>query len=175
MALPELPFAAGVIFPPTWVVIHNGDASDKAVADAIVAYLMAKFPPVLAVTREVLPEEDPDPLDLMVHGVIIVGGPVCWWPGTSHWHMAYLEAMDPGWVNRGTEAAPIWLIVQKEPKAYETNAAMACLISSVAGALPWLSVWNVAGMTREATVQAGELFCAGETLGVWVNKVKQGV
>lgn len=178
MALPELPFEVptlGAVFPPTWVVIDCGDASDKTVSEAIVSYLMSKFPPVLAVRREVLPEDEPDPLDLMAHGVIIVGGPAVWWAGKSHWHMKYLGAMDPGWVNKGTDAAPIWWIVQKAPTAYETNAQLAALISSVTGQFPWLTVFNVAGEIFTATVQAGELFCAGETKGVWINKVKVGV
>ena len=172
MALPELAPTFGPVFPPTWVVIDCGDPGDKAVSEAIVAYLMAKFPPVLAVRREVLPADEPDPIDLMAHGVIIVGGPAPWWTGASHWHMTYLVAMDPGWVNKGTEAAPVWKIAQTDP-AVETADAKACLISSVVGGLPWLAVYNVAGMTAEGTVQAGELFCAGETKGIWINKVKQ--
>jgi len=164
--------AFSVAFPPTWVVIDNGHPSDKEVSEKIVDYLMTKFPPVIAVRKEVPPKEEPDPLDFMFHGVIIVGGPACWWPGETKWHMKYLEAMDPGWENRGTEEAPIFWIVKREPKPYETIHEMACLISSTTGEFPWLSVWNVAGMSGYATVQAGELFREGERRGIWINKVK---
>jgi len=172
--LPQLPIEGasplGVVFPPTWIVIHNGDPSDKAVAEKIVDYLMTKLPPVIAMMREVLPEETPDPMDLLAHGVIIVGGPACWWPGESHWHMKYFEKMDPGWENKGTLETPVWMIVQTEPEVYETDSTLAAVITSVMGAFPWLNVFNVAGYTVGATVQAGELFCEGKLRGIWIDK-----
>ena len=170
-ALPALPGVGGTAFPPTWVVIHNGNTSDAAVADKIVAYLMAQFPPVLAVSREVAPDADPDPMDFMFHGVIIVGGPPCWWPSTSHWHLAYLLAMDPGWKNEGTETVPVWHIVRKSP-ALDVLNTTASLISSIAGQFPWLSVFNVAGAGADS-VKAGDLFCAGERSGIWIGDTKQ--
>lgn len=172
MTTPSLPGVGSTSFPPTWVVIHNGNASDSAVADTIVSYLMSQFPPVLAVSREVAPDADPDPMDFMFHGVIIVGGPACWWPSASHWHLAYLLAMDPGWKNKGTETAPVWVIVRKDP-AFETSVSGAQLITSIAGQFPWLAVFNVAGMDAPDAVKAGDKFCAGERSGIWIGDVKQ--
>jgi len=174
--LPTLPIEGasplGVIFPPTWLVIHNGNPVDKEVAEKIVDYLMTKMPPVIAMAREILPDADPDPMDLLAHGIIIVGGPAAWWPSASHWHLKYLEAMNPGWENKGTPETPIWMIVQKNETIYETDNIMSAVISNVMGAFPWLTVWNVVGYTDAATVQAGELFCAGEMKGIWIDKQK---
>jgi hypothetical protein len=174
-SLPELPGVGtlpsfGTSFPPTWVVIHNGNVSDKAVADKIVSYLMSQFPPVLAVSKEVAPDADPDSMDFMVHGIIIVGGPACWWPSTSHWHLTYLLAMDPGWKNEGTEADPVWHVVRTSP-ALDVRDMTASLISSIAGQFPWLTVFNVAGFVD--SVKAGDLFCAGERSGIWIGDTKQ--
>lgn len=158
------PPAIGMMFPPTWVVIDNGtDASDAAVSEAIVTYLQAKFPPLLARRVVVPPGKEPDPFDLMAHGVIVVGS-----PGANAFLEKYVSAMDPTF-DKTTGA---WRIVKKAPP-YETSDPMACLITSCPGMFPWLSVWLVAGIDRAATAQAGELFCAGETKGVWVNRVKQ--
>ena len=172
--LPKLPFQEGaefplglVAFPPTWVVIDNGHPSDAEVSKKIVSYLRTRFPPVLAVRRVVPTGEEPDPMDLMAHGVIVVGG-----PAANPFLDRYLARMDPTWENRGTEAAPMWWIVKGEPIKYETNYHMSCLITSCRGTFPWLRVYNVAGQSAYATVDAGDLFCAGETRGVWINKTK---
>jgi hypothetical protein len=169
--LPALPGVGSTAFPPTWVVIHNGNASDKAVADTIVSYLMSQFPPVLAVSREVAPDADPDPMDLMFHGVIIVGGTTCW-TAPSKWHLAYMTAMDPGMKNKGTEAAPVWVYARKSP-ALEVSGSGSQLISSIAGQFPWLAVFNVQGWNAIDTVHAGDKFCAGERSGIWKGDVKQ--
>jgi len=170
-SLPALPGVGSTAFPPTWVVIHNGNASDKAVADKIVSYLMSQFPPVLAVSTEVAPDADPDPMNFMFHGVIIVGGPSAW-TATSKWHLTYLAAMDPGWKNIGTEAAPVWVMARKTP-AFQTTDPDCQLINSIAGQFPWLAVFNVAGWTDLSTVKAGDKFCAGERSGIWIGDVKQ--
>lgn len=172
--LPEFPIEApslGVMFPPTWLVIHNGNPIDKEVATKIADYLMSKMPPLIAMAREILPDADPDPMDLLAHGIIIVGRPTSW-SSASKWHLKYLEAMNPGWENKGTVETPLWMIVQKNETIYETDNILATIISSTMGAFPWLTVWNVVGYTDAATVQAGELFCAGETKGIWIDKQK---
>lgn len=156
-------------FPPTWVVIDNGYPTDKETSEKIVDYLSKRVPPVIAFRREVPPDQDPDPLDIRAHGIIIVGGPKCWWPSESKWHWKYLSKMNPGWLNIGSVEAPDFQIFKN---SYITKDEMACLISKASGELPWLEVWNVAGISAEATVQAGELFCSGEIMGVWINKVK---
>jgi hypothetical protein len=180
MALPTLPIelpTLGAVFPPTWVVIDNGHPSDKAVSEKIVDYLMTKFPPVLAVRREVPAGEEPDPADLMAHGVIAVGG-----VGAQPWLRKYNEKMDPRVEeNDGTVdfvepiARPIH-IVKKEP-AYdhacvEDTTLGQFLISSCTGAFPWLTVFQVNGYFAEDTVKAGDKFCEGETKGIWVGGVK---
>lgn len=162
VSLPEIPRPFGAAFPPTWVVIDNGDLVDKEVSEKIVAYLTSKMPPVLAARRYVPTGENPDPMDLMANGVIIVGGPIAN-PFLANYNF------DPGWLNKGTTAVPSWYIANADP-VYETNAPMAALITSCVGAFPWLTVCSVGGMTREATLQAGELFCDGETKGIWINK-----
>ena len=164
LPIPDIPRPFGTMFPPTWVVIDNGDLVDKLVSERIVAYLTSKAPPVLAARREVPLGQKPDQMDLMAHGVIIVGGPVA-----NPWLSNY--SFNPGWLNKGTPEVPIWVIANSN---YETAADMACLITSAMGSLPWLTVMNVAGMTRESTVQAGELFCLGETKGIWINMEKVG-
>lgn len=171
----ESPLAALVAFPPSWVVIDNGHPTDKETSEKIVEYLMAKFPPVVAVRREVLSEEEPDPLDLMAHGIIIVGG-----PGANAFLRKYNEKMDPRYEeNDGTLdfvdiALPLHM-VKKEPEPYDhicVDTAEQLLISSCMGALPWLTVFQVAGYHAAGTVKAGEKFCEGETKGIWVNGEK---
>lgn len=167
--IPDIPRPFGTMFPPTWVVIDNGDLVDKQVSEQIVAYLTSKVPPVLAARREVPLGQQPDPMDLMAHGVIVVGGPVA-----NPWLSTY--SFNPGWLNKGTPEVPVWVLFKEQilgVPTYETAAPMACLITSSMGSLPWLTVMNVAGMTRESTVQAGELFCLGETKGIWINMEKQ--
>lgn len=161
--LPGLP-TLGMIFPPTWIVIDNGDPGDVEVSNKVVNYLMTKIPPVFATRKQVNPGEEPDSIDLMAHGIVIVGGPVA-----NKFLQKYLASMDPTWVNKGTEAAPNWYLVRKTDTAYETNNTMACLITSCQGSFPWLTVYNIAGMSREATAKAGDLFCAGNLKGIWID------
>jgi hypothetical protein len=160
----------GTSFPPTWVVIDNGNASDSVVADKIASYLMAKFPPVLAVKKEITRDTDPDSVDFMVHGIIIIGGPASYREAPSKWAEKYLMKMDPGWVYKETKAD---FFITRTTPAYETNAENAFLISSIAGQFPWLTVFNIAGTRAAGTVKAGAKFCAGEVSGIWIDDTKQ--
>lgn len=190
LQLPKLPFQEGeeetefpprlIAFPPTWMVIHNGSAEDKASAEKIAEYLMSKLPPVFAQVKEVKPTEEPDPIDLMAHGIVIIGGPGCWFNGGagSKWCWDLLKSMDPGWENRGTEDSPDWWAVKEateEAEAYAvqcTGDGSFAIISSVMGAFPWLTLWNVGGCGKTDTADAVELLLKGETKGIWIGGEK---
>jgi len=174
---PMVEFPPTIVFPPTWLVIDNGNPSDGAVSEKIVAYITTKFPPVLARRKVIEKGTEPDPFDLLAHGIIVVGG-TCANPWLAKWN----EKMDPKWMEHdGTFdfkepiAFPLH-IVKKAPEPIdiicEAEKEHSCLISSCMGMLPWLTIFQVAGYHAEDTVTAGELFCAGERRGIWTNKTK---
>lgn len=163
-------FPPELVFPPTWVVIDNGNPGDKAVSEKIVEYLGNRLPPLFLRRVEVPPGETPDPFDLKAHGVIAVGGP------SAHygWLPKYNEQMDPKFIEDdgsldfgidGGVALPIH-IVKSEPEPAELVGS-GFLISSCVGDLPWLRIYMVAGIRAEDTILAGDMFCQGETRGVW--------
>jgi len=162
---PMVEFPPTIVFPPTWIVIDNDNPSDAQVSEKIVAYITTKFPPVLA-RRKVIPTgEKPDPFDLLAHGIIVVGG-----TSPNPFMKDYLDKMDPTvLISEGKG-----YYVKKAPPGYKTEAdpVGACIISSCQGALPWLTIWWINGYRAEDTVAAGELFCAGERRGIWINKTK---
>lgn len=188
MSLPPLPFQAGgefppriVAFPPTWIVIDTGHESDKEASEMIIKYLQTKFPPVYARRIEVPRGEQPDPFELLVHGVIAVGGPAA----QNAWLPSYNALMDPRWEEDDETfdfEDPIdhpLHIVQKAPTEEDIRCTgkneHACLIGSCQGAFPWLSIFQVAGHHAEDTVTAAELFCKGELRGIWVDGKKVGI
>jgi len=164
---------------PSWVVIDNGYPTDKQTSQKIVEYLSKKFPPAYAVRKEVPKGQEPDPLDLWLSCIIAVGG-----PSANPWIRKFNVLMDPRWEeNDGSvdfeepRSDPLKL-VKKEPLAYVNVAEGAtercCIISSWTWQwVPWLKIFMVAGYSANDTVEAGDLFCKGETRGIWVNGVKK--
>lgn len=168
MSLPQIS-----LLYPIWIVIDNGHPSDKQVSQKIVDYLTTKFPPAYAIRKQVSSGQEPDPIDLWFCGIIAVGSVLA-----QPWLIRFNVLMDPrieendGSVDFVAPIATPLKLVKKEPlyKFAYTELERACLITSIANGFP--PTFQVAGFSAEDTVEAGDLFCKGETSGIWVNGKK---